>query len=156
MLIFPPYEMIKSNRFLSTVAANALKPGMIIKTPTNNYLKVVTYQHLKQSHGKTSSIVNYLDLSTLNLGKLSVSCDRKYKVVELVKLSALVQYFTESHLIASDATTFDEISIPLRLVEAAESVLSPGTAITIYKDQETIVRVGFSKELFLKLKGETF
>jgi translation elongation factor P/translation initiation factor 5A len=143
-----------TRRFVS-VSATSLKRGMVVRSEADGYLEVLTYQHLKTSQGRTASIVNFLDLSTFKYCKLSVNTEHKFETVEARRVRALVQYFTETHLIVSDATTFAEIHVPLPLVHGAQSVLLPGVEITLHCDvhrEDQVFRVGLSIEMVQALK----
>ena len=137
---------------LGRVAASSLNPGMIVKTEPGSYIEVTGYQHLKSSQGKTSSIIEYLNMSTLKYGKYTASTDREFEVIDLNRVEVLVQYTTDSHLIACDARTFEEVCIPLHLVKPVVDLLTPGTGLTLLVHEDDIIKIALPTDMLAKVQ----
>ena len=136
------------------IAAASVRPGMILRLESGGYVEVTSYQHGKSSQGSVSSTISYLDLKSLKLGRFTVNTEHRLISVTLDPVSVLVQFISGNYLVVSHAHTFEELNIPLSLVTGAESLLQPGTKITVYFDDEgEAVRVGLSLELREKLRN---
>ena len=140
---------------LALQAASSLKQGMILKTEEGIYFEVTAYQHLKSSQGRTSSIIEYLNMSTLKYGKFTVNTDRQFEVVDLKRVHVLVQYITESYLVACDASTYDEVNVPIKLVRLVKDYLLPGTSLTLLVHDSEILKIVLPRDILAKLNNET-
>ena len=122
------------------ISVNDFKPGITFQQEGNLYV-VLAAQHSKQGRGQANVKAKIKDLRTGTITIKSFTGGDKVAKAHIEKVGMSYLYNDGQNAVLMDATTFEQIEIPLARLEWELNFLTEGVAVKVRKFEAEILDV---------------
>lgn len=135
---------------MATLSNTELRNGVIFKDG-NRYYKVINYEHVSSGRGSAVGKVKIKDLESGSVVIQSYKQNEKVESVDTERKSMQYLYLDDSSAYFMDAKNFEQISIPISIIDEVIKYISNGEKVIVLFVDDKPISVEIPKSVELKI-----